>query len=180
MWLLTQLGWDSSPDIPADQLSLQQRLTPEDDGSDKLKSLAQSAVAIGAICVLVLVLLGKWMRLVICCIGALSAVGYALSAVMYLTDDSTAVWMWCATVAGIIAACLWVWVAWVSPRWVAVSRFERNTPDTYGNHTNSSTSSQRSTHGQHIPKRGGETPTRAENSDPVHTWDALSRGEDPS
>lgn len=109
-----------------------------------------ACAAVVAVATLLLAMLGRVGRIVVCVLLAAVGVGAILTATSSAAPAST---LWMTAIAGTAVVVVSVWTAVVSPRWQVSGRYDRQTD-------------------------GAQTPV--DDDDPAAAWDALSRGEDPS
>ena len=144
LWILAAQSWGAAAQAPTGPAGVAEVAGEEEGGHPVLTACA----AIIAVAALLLALLGRTGRIVVCdLIAAVGAgallTGAASSAPMHLAVLAV------ATGAAIVAVA--VWTAVVSRGWRVTSRYDRQT-----------------------------APADVADDDPTSTWDALSRGEDPS
>lgn len=147
LWILATRPWGVEGPGAAAGPSGVAEVASDEGGSHPLITASAAVLAVSA---LLLAMLGRIGRIVVCVlIGAIGA-GVVLTA---LSSQAPAVTLWPTAGAGAAVLATAVWSAVASPRWRISGRYDRQTETT----------------GASIDA-----------DDPAAAWDALSRGEDPS
>ena len=147
VWILASRPWGVDPAGAGTGPSGVAEVGGEEGGSHPLLTASAAVLAVAS---LLLAMLGRVGRVVVCVLIGAVGVGVILTAVSSQAPAATLV-LTIAAGAGVLVTAVWSAVA--SRRWQVSGRYDRQT-DT-------------------------AAPT-AEEDDPAAAWDALSRGEDPS